>query len=179
MDRPSIRDEVWEAYRLEHGLESNPEPGSSLAFEHTPEERAAIESTLEVARKMLKEADEGERQWQQGVQRVKNSMRSGSGQTIGTAANGMFGLVLGMAVIKGAGLLVRHLGRLRAGSKAGKGKGKPKGPPRDRQHQARIQKDGKPSASTSSAAPATSPSKKQQQTEASKTRTRAAAARKR
>ena len=177
MDRPSIRDEVWEAYRLEHGLESNPEPGSSLAFEHTPEERAAIESTLEVARKMLKEADEGERQWQQGVQRVKNSMRSGSGQTIGTAANGMFGLVLGMAVIKGAGLLVRHLGRLR--SKAGKGKGKPKGPPRDRQHQARIQKDGKPSASTSSAAPATSPSKKQQQTEASKTRTRAAAARKR
>ena len=181
LDRPSIREQVWETYRLENGLEEQPEPGSSLAFEHTPEERAAIESTLKAARNTLKEAEDRDRLWEHSTQQVKKSIRSGSGQTIGTATHGVFGLALGVAIIQGTGLLMKQLGRLRKG-KAGKGKGKPKGAAtREGQPPVRPPKTitTKPTASTTPSTTATAASPSTQQAEATKARARATTTRKR
>ena len=125
LDRPSIQDQVWETYRFENGVDPDEEPAAALALENTPEEHASIQSTLAAAERSRREAEQREVLREQGLQRVRRGVKTGTGQSFGTAANGAVGLALGLAVVKGVGLLAQQLRRLRK-PKVVKGKGKPK-----------------------------------------------------
>ena len=127
LDRPSIQDQVWETYRFENGVDLDEEPAAALAFENTPEEHASIQLTLAAAERSRREAEQREVLREQGLQRVRRGVKTGTGQSFGAAANGAVGLALGLAVVKGVGLLAQQLRRLRK-PKVVKGKGKPKAP---------------------------------------------------